>query len=138
MTALTKERDTTRRDGDRFALPAAAGVLVFAGGIVCVDPATGNGTKGATSTTLRAVGVAETTVDNTGGTAGAKTIPARRDGWFRFTNSAAADALTSADIGADCYLVDDQTVAKTSATNTRVIAGRVRDIDAAGVWISFP
>ena len=54
-----------------------------------------------------------------------------------FANSAAADAITLADIGADCYIVDDQTVAKTSATNTRSVAGKVFDVDAEGVWVDF-
>lgn len=137
MTALTKERDTTRRDGHRISLAMAA-VKIFVGAIVCVDTATGFATKGATSTTLRGVGVAEQTVDNTAGAAGSQQIWFRRDGWFRFANSASADLITTADIGVDAYLVDDQTVAKTSATNTRSVAGRIRDVDAQGVWISFP
>ncbi len=60
-----------------------------------------------------------------------------RRGCFRFANSAAADLIALADIGADCYVVDDQTVAKTSASNTRSIAGKVRDVDAAGVWVEI-
>ena len=39
----------------------------------------------------------------------------------RFANSAAADAITLADVGADCYMVDDQTVAKTHGGNTRSV-----------------
>jgi hypothetical protein len=61
----------------------------------------------------------------------------RKDGWFRFANSAAGDLITIADLGTDCYVVDNQTVAKTSGGATRSIAGKVRDIEAAGVWISF-
>jgi hypothetical protein len=39
--------------------------------------------------------------------------------------------------GNDCYLVDDQTVAKTSATNTRSVAGKIVDVDSQGVWVKL-
>lgn len=137
MTALTKERDTIRRDGQRAGLPMAA-VKVFSGSMVCIDSATGYATKGATSTTLRALGMAEQTVDNSAGAAGDLTLPYWRGGWCRFANSGSTDLITTAEIGADCYIVDDQTVAKTSGSASRSIAGKVRDVDAGGVWISFP
>jgi hypothetical protein len=40
-----------------------------------------------------------------------------------------------AEVGAVCYLVDDETVAKTSGTNTRSRAGYVVDVETAGVWV---
>lgn len=43
--------------------------------------------------------------------------------------------FTAADIGSDCYIVDDQTVAKTNGTNTRSVAGKIMDVDAQGVWV---
>ncbi|WP_304308074.1 hypothetical protein [Pseudacidovorax intermedius] len=136
MTAAIADRDTTRRDGHKGAAPMAAATKIYGGTIVCLNAA-GTATKGATSTTLKAVGVAEMTVDNSAGSAGDVVVPYRRDGWFRFDNSGGADAIALADVGADCYLVDDSTVAKTSGTNTRSVAGKVRDVDAIGVWISF-
>lgn len=135
--ALTQERDTQRRNGDQGVGPVAAATKIFAGAIVCAQSGAAYFTKGTTATTLRAVGVAEETADNTGGAAGAINVKYRRDGWFRFKNSAAADAITLADVGADCYIVDDETVAKTSDTNARSVAGKVRHVDADGVWISF-
>ena len=54
-----------------------------------------------------------------------------------FANSAAADLITLADLGSTVFVVDDQTVAKTSATSTRSAAGKVVDVDTTGVWISF-
>jgi len=60
-----------------------------------------------------------------------------REGVFRYANSAAADLIATADIGAVCYIVDDQTVAKTNGTNTRSPAGAVVDVDAIGVWVRF-
>ncbi len=136
MTAAAADRDTIRRDGHKAVAPMAATTKIFGGTLVCVNSA-GYATKGATSTTLKALGVAEQTVDNSAGAAGDLAVPYRRDGWFRFDNSGSTDAITLADVGADCYIVDDSTVAKTSGTNTRSVAGKVRDVDAAGVWISF-
>ena len=56
-------------------------------------------------------------------------------GVFRFENSSAGDAITRAEIGDDCYIVDDQTVAKTDGTDTRSLADKVDDVDANGVWV---
>ena len=60
-----------------------------------------------------------------------------RRGCFRFANSVAADLIALADIGADCFIVDDQTVAKTNGGATRSIAGKIRDVDADGVWVQI-
>jgi hypothetical protein len=75
-------------------------------------------------------------VDNTGGADGAATVTVRR-GIFPFANSANADAISRANIGATVYVVDDQTVALTNGTNTRSAAGRVYDVDADGVWVEI-
>ena len=75
-------------------------------------------------------------VDNLSGAAGAVRIQSSR-GVFPFANSAAGDQITRADIGANAYIVDDQTVAKTNGTNTRSVAGVIRDVDSDGVWIEI-
>lgn len=133
MAALTDVRVTLRRDGTIFSRGVAATKKIFEGSLVCLN-ATGFATPGATATTLKADGVAETTVDNTGGADGAVSVEVRK-GMFRFANSAAGDAITRAEIGTNCYVVDDQTVAKTNGTNTRSVAGTVVDVDAQGVWV---
>lgn len=132
---LAKDRNTLRRDGVQFSDPLAADTKIFAGALVCLD-ASGNAVPGATSTTLKARGVAQEQVDNTGGSAGDLSIESRR-GVFQFANSASTDQITRADIDSDCYIVDDQTVAKTSATNTRSVAGVIRDVDSNGVWVEI-
>ena len=58
-------------------------------------------------------------------------------GVFPFKNSAAADEITNAEIGSDCYIVDDETVAKTDGTGTRSVAGKVFLVDDYGVWVDF-
>lgn len=133
--ALTKDRNTKRRDGRLNSDPVAASARIFAGALMCLD-ASGNAVPGATATTLKARGVALEQVDNSAGAAGDLRIESSR-GLFPFTNSAAADEITRADIGANAYIVDDQTVAKTSGTNTRSVAGVIRDVDSDGVWIEI-
>ena len=134
MTALTAERDTHRRDGLQLSLPMSAS-KILEGAIVCLSAA-GYATKGAVATTLRAAGVAEETVDNSAGNAGDVAISVKR-GTFKFGNSAAADQITLASYGLPCYIVDDQTVAKTDATGTRSVAGVIRGVDTDGVWVEF-
>lgn len=137
MTALTQARDTQRRNGDQASYPVAAATKIFAGSITCISTASNFATKGATATTLKAVGVADETADNTAGANGDISVKVRRDGWFPFANSAAGDLIVLGDVGSDCYVVDDQTVAKTSGGATRSIAGKVRDVTATAVWVEF-
>ena len=84
---------------------------------------------------LIAVGCADEGVDNSSGVAGAKSIQVRR-GVFQFANKA-DDAVIAAGVGSLCYIVDDQTVAKTAAANTRSQAGIVRAVDSGGVWVEI-
>ncbi|TVR12153.1 MAG: hypothetical protein EA385_00115 [Salinarimonadaceae bacterium] len=139
MTALSNDRNTRRRDGEIFSDPVAAGVLIRIGALVCLNAA-GNAVPGATATGLTARGVAWGRVDNTGGSAGDARVETEA-GVFRFANSAGGDEITRADIGADAWIVDDQTVAKTGApvetVPTRSTAGRIVDIDSAGVWVAI-
>lgn len=133
--ALTTDRNTLRRDGVQYNDPVAGATRIFAGSIVCLNAA-GNAVPGSTSATLKVRGRAEEHVDNRDGAAGALRVESRR-GVFAFANSAGADEITRAHIDGQAYIVDDQTVALTSATNTRSVAGVIRDVDSAGVWIEI-
>lgn len=135
MAALTESRMTKRRDNDLFSRPMAAAKRAFGGGIVCLN-ATGFATPGATAVGLVADGVAAETADNLSGADGAVSVTVRK-GTFHFANSAAGDAITRAEIGDDCFVVDDQTVAKTNGGSTRSVAGKIVDVDAQGVWVKF-
>ena len=136
MPAATQARDTHKRLGNQLTLAMAAATRIWGGTIVCVN-ASGLAVPGITSTTLKAVGQAEATADNLTGAASALSVNVERDGWYRFGNSSAGDQIVLADVGADCFIVDDQTVAKTNGTSTRSVAGVVCDVDTQGVWISF-
>jgi len=131
--ALTKDRDTAERSGNSYSLPVAAAKKIYAGAIVCIDSG-GNATPGAAATGLLCVGRAEQLADNSSGAAGDIKVNVFR-GIFRWANSAAGDAIAETDVGELCYIVDVQTVAKTSNVGARSVAGHVFDVDAAGVWV---
>jgi len=135
MAALTQDRQTPRRASRDFEFPVAAATKIYGGSIVCLN-SSGLATKGAVSTTLKAVGVADALADNTNGAASAIRVKVVR-GTYKFGNSASTDQITLADVGASAYIVDDQTVAKTNGTSTRSVAGTIRDVDTDGVWIEF-
>jgi|APLak6261664116_1056043.scaffolds.fasta_scaffold10739_2 hypothetical protein len=131
--ALNKDRNTPERDGVDVVHPVAGTKKIYAGALVVLN-ATGYAEPGSTATTLTAAGRAEEQVDNSSGADGALTIKVRR-GVFRFSNH--TDAVTRTEIGQSCYIVDDQTVAKTDGTGTRSVAGKVVDIDGSGVWVEI-
>lgn len=133
MAALIKDRPTPRRAGHLVSDPLAAGVTIYAGGMYLLD-ASGNATPAAAqaeATTLRVRAVAR---QRASAAAGDGQV-AGEQGVFCFDNASAGDALTRADIGASCYVLDDQTVAKGHDTNKRPLAGTVLDVDASGVWV---
>lgn len=135
MTAITTPRVKTRsRDGKQFVRKMAPS-KILAGTIVMLN-STGFATGGATATGQVADGVAMETVDNVGGSSGDKSVRVEK-GVFCFENSASADAVALADIGENCYIVDNQTVAKTDGSATRSVAGKIVDVDAEGVWVLF-
>lgn len=132
---LTKDRNTELRENVQFDTPLAAGVKIFAGSLVALD-ASGDAVPGSTATTLTGAGRAEHMADNSAGIAGEKTVLIRK-GCYKFANSAGGDEITRAEIGDDCYIVDDQTVAKTDGGTTRSIAGKISDVITGGVWVTF-
>jgi predicted metal-binding membrane protein len=131
---LAKERNTPMRDPSINAFPVAAAVKIFQGSLVALSAA-GLATPGATAATLTAAGRAEETVDNTSGAAGAVMVTVRR-GVFQFKNLA-GDPVVQADVNKPCFIVDDETVAKTNGGATRSQAGIVRGVDTAGVWVEI-
>ncbi|WPY94682.1 hypothetical protein T8T21_00725 [Limimaricola variabilis] len=135
MPPLTSDRSTPQQLGDLRVAGVAAATLIYQGAIVMRDAA-GYATKGATAAGAVGIGRAETRADNSAGAAGDLDVT-YQPGTFRFANSAAADAIAAADIGKLCFIVDDQTVAKTDGTATRSPAGIVEAVDALGVWVRF-
>lgn len=153
MAALTGPRNTLQ-----FGLPTEpvlpsldvgvkANAKLYAGAIVVID-ATGYAIAGATATGLIAVGRAHPITGNVAdatGLASGALVTKVDQGVFRWNNSSAGDLIAATDIGARCYIVDDNTVAKTSATNTRSPAGIIYGVDSAtggvyvlmGLWVGM-
>lgn len=133
MTALAADRNTVARDGVDYSYPVAASVTCYAGALAVLD-ASGDVKPAVTATGLVPVGIFTEQVSN-GVTAAAVNATVRK-GTFRLENSSSTDAITKAEIGDVCWLVDDQTVAKTCGDGTRSPAGVVVDVDALGVWVA--
>ncbi len=123
MSALDQNINNAVGGAELFDGDAAAGVHVFCGALVSRD-SSGNFRPGRATNTDRVVGIAPYEVDNTAGQAGDLTVRAvKRVGFF--TNSADADEITAADLMNSCYVVNDQTVSKTSNSGARPIAGKI-------------
>lgn len=131
MAALTRDRNTPEREGDILVLPVAAGVTIFTGSLVVVNTA-GFAAPGTVAVGLKAAGRAEEYLINTG-VNGSVSIKVRR-GVFKFANLE-ADPVTL--LLSTCYIADDQTVAATSGTNTRSVAGKVLAIETDGIWVEI-
>jgi len=133
MAALAAPRNTLARSGDIREMPVKASTKIFQGALVAID-ASGWALPAAAVAAHKVIGRAEDTFDNSAGANGA--INARvATGVFRWNNSASGDLIARSDIGAACYVVDDNTVAKTSDTGARPVAGIIFDVDASGVWV---
>ncbi|SOD42323.1 hypothetical protein [Nitrosovibrio sp. Nv4] len=133
MAALAADRNTPMKDGELISVSVAAAVKIYAGSLVAVN-ASGYATPGALAATLTYLGRAEEQVDNTGAD-GAKSVLVRVGKTFKWLNHG-ADPVVQADLGKPCYIVDDQTVAKTNGNGTRSAAGTVIAIDSDGVWVA--
>lgn len=136
MAAMTLERKTKKLSEQTVInllhQPAKANVKILLGALVVLDA--GFVAPGRAATGLIALGIAEETVDNTGGADGALFVPVRQ-GVFLFFSAGGADAITQADVGKDCFIVDDQTVAKTDGAGARSRAGRIVQLEPDGmVW----
>ena len=132
---LTQPRMTRTRNGDLFGAPIAGGTSVFTGSIVALD-AEGNLVPGQISTTLTRPGLCMDTANNAGA-AGDMIAEYDVAACAQFKNSGGGDEITRADIGKDCFIIDDETVAKTDGASTRSRAGIVADVDDGGVWVQF-
>lgn len=135
MTALTQGRNTAEMQGNTLVGPVLGNTVIYPGALIARD-ANGFLRPGITATGLVGVGRAEELVDASGLANGTQSVTVK-EGRFVYANSAAADAITAADIGARCYIVDDQTVAKTNGSNTRSVAGFVVGITDNGVVVRF-
>lgn len=135
MTALNADCVTPRRDGFQYPRQVAANEVIFVGALVCLS-VTGYLVPASADITLKADGVAIEPANNTGGLDGAMMVTVEKRP-SRLSNSLNADLITIANIGANCYVVDDATVGLTNGGGTRPIAGLIAGVDSDGVWVKF-
>lgn len=137
MTAASAERLRAGREGSSLNLPVKALSQLYRGCLAMSLAGVAVAARAAVSRaeldTIRVIGLAEDSA--LGGAADGDVRVDIEKGVFRLANSAAGDALAVADIGKFCFVVDDQTVAKTIGGGARPIAGRVVDVDSDGVWV---
>lgn len=131
MAAATAPIDTPERPGGQFGFPVAAATIINLGTLVAIDAA-GNAKPAADTAALKVIGVAQETVDNTAGAAGAVSVTIKRS-TFKLANSA-TDAVDADDKVKVCYVEDDSTVRETGGTNS-IKAGLVILVESDGVWV---
>lgn len=129
---LSAPRNTRALAPGALAYKVAANVTIHAGALVALDG--GYLAPGKAATGLVAVGRALESFDNAGGAAGAGYVRVE-PGVFAWTSAAAGDAIAQAEVGSTCFIVDDETVAKTNGAGTRSAAGVVRMVEGAVVWV---
>lgn len=135
MAASTANRSTPSRPGSMREPPVKAATKIFAGVMVAID-ATSLAVPAAAVAAHRVIGRSSDLVDNSAGANGDLRVSTQA-GTFQFDNSAGADLIALKDIGQPCYVVDDHTVALTSASAARPIAGTIFDVDELGVWVKI-
>lgn len=138
MAALTGTRNTTRLGGfgpivSQNEYPVAAGVICYQGAMLSFKA--GVVRPAITETGAQGVGECERFVDNSLGAAGAKVVIAREGAWGYVNSPDDGDRVDT--IGVDCYMVDDQTVAKTNGGATRSVAGKVVKLDGDVVYVDL-
>lgn len=131
MSAATSGRVTKQVILGKFSAPIAASTTIYAGTLVALN-SSGQAVPVSSASTLRAVGRAATrgglsVWDNASGSAGAFDVVIE-EGIFYWDNG---DSVAQADVGKVAYGVDDQTVAKSSNTGARSVAGVIRYVDTS-------
>lgn len=137
MTALAAERDTVKYGGDpvpsQVRLSMKGATTIYKGALVAVTSG-GYALPAAATATNVTIGVAMETKTNSGAD-GAAEIDVRC-GVFGFNNSSASDEITALQIGLNCYVVDDNIVAKTDNSAARPVAGKVVKIEGGQVFVA--
>lgn len=133
MSALTKDRATSYREGIEIEFPVAATTKIYAGSLVCVN-SSGYAVPAADTSGFKFIGVALSQVDNGTGADGAKSVRVRRSGVFEFD----AASITQAMVGDPMYAVDDHTFDDAAGpTNDIKVGVLVKFTAATAGWIDI-
>lgn len=111
-----------------MSYPVKTAVTIYQGSLVVLNA--GYAAPGTTATGLIAIGRAKSTVVNAGAD-GAVSIEVE-EGIFKWVN-ASGDPILAANLGAACYITDDQTVNITATGKS--VAGRVVKLETGYAWV---
>lgn len=138
MTALAAERETVKYGGgpapEIVSLLMKGSTTIYKGALVALT-SSGYALPGAATATNVTMGVALETKTNSGADGAAEILVGC--GVFGFENSASTDLIAGTEIGLNCYVVDDNTVAKTSNSSARPVAGKVVKIENSQVFVKL-
>jgi len=133
MTALTDDKRTIWRNGSALAVAVAANAVIYQGAMVQRNAA-GYAVPATATAANVMMGIADSTVDNTGGANGDIDVALTRNRIVLLVNDG-TNPVTIAHRMLDCYVVDDQTVSSSHAVNTRPVAGKLIDVTPEGAWV---
>ena len=124
MAALTKDRDTKRREGKWGEYPVLGSTKIYAGSQTCFD-ATGYLVPATDTAGLVYAGISRDYVDNSGGSDGDLYVRV----WIgdRVEMTIAGAAIT--DVGRPVWVVDDQTVGLNNMTILTSLTSNDKDYD---------
>lgn len=110
--------------------PNKASVTIYAGAMVCIDPATGRAEPASDTAGLIFAGFA--TKQYPSATADTQTVEFEFGHRVRIPKGA---GITNADIGAQACIVDDETVTDAGAATNDVKVGIIESIDGSFAWV---
>lgn len=127
MSALTKKRMRKQVSVKELALTLKSGEVAYQGGRACLNTSDGKCYPAQAGTTFVPVGFFKADADATSGdTACSVTLDSELSADWMQNDS--GSPVGSANVGSECYLLDDQTVTMSSSGNSK--AGRVLKVDA--------
>ena len=132
MAAATAPFPAAELTGKDYHVGLAADAVIWAGTMVALNAA-GNALPAADTASTRVIGRAESSADNTGGSAGDVEIVVK-PGCFKYNNSG-ANPVTIASIGLACFVSDDNTVAVAAGPTNDIKAGIVVRVESDGVFV---
>lgn len=135
MTAATKDNPTAdRKDGVLVGFLVKTLITLFGGTLASTD-ATGYAVPGDDAAGQIFQGVVKDYVDNSAGASGEKTVELWRRGLHKMTFDT---AIAITDIGANVFIVDDQTVDVAANVNNGIFCGVIAGfIDTTHAWVDI-
>lgn len=124
MADITERKASTDRQDGEVVPFLASNVSIFEGALVAVNAAGYLDNAGDDANTV-VVGVADESVDNSGGSAGDKEVKVRRTGVYTFV---AGWSAAQADVNTLVYASDNQTVNLAANLTNDVLVGRVVEV----------